>query len=60
MTVEPLVVQKLDEKNTLLVSTEGEDIEEMCNTLQSIKIWLGCLVHIGCDVATPEQVMMWN
>ena len=31
--LKPMVVQKLDEKNTLLVFTEGEDIEKICNTL---------------------------
>ena len=53
-----MVVQKLDEKNTLLVFMEGEDIEEICKTLWSIKMWLGCSVNIGCNVATPKQVMM--
>ena len=57
-TIEPMVVQKLDEKNTLLVFTEGKDIEEICNTLQSIKMWLGHSVNIGCNVAMPEQVTM--
>ena len=33
MTIGTVVVQKLDEKNTLLVFTESEDIEKMCNTL---------------------------
>ena len=32
-TIEPVVVQKLNEKNTLLVFTEGEEIEKICNTL---------------------------
>ena len=32
-TVEPVVVQILDEKNTLLVFMESEDIEKICNTL---------------------------
>ena len=32
-TVEPLVVQRLDERNPLLVFTEGEDIEKLCKTL---------------------------
>ena len=38
MTTEPMIVQILDEKNTLLVFTESEDIEKICNTLQSIEI----------------------
>ena len=33
MTVKPVVVETVDEKNTLLVSTESEDIEKICNTL---------------------------
>ena len=57
-TVEPVVVQKHDEKNTLLVFTESENIEKICNTLQSIEMWLGHSVTTGCDVATPKQVLM--
>ena len=57
-TVEPMVVQKLDEKNTLLVFAECEHIQKSCQKLQSIKIWLGHSVHTGCDVATPEQMML--
>ena len=54
-----MIVQEPDEKNdTLLVFTEGEDIEKICNTLQSIKMCLGHSVSIGYNVATPEQVMM--
>ena len=33
MTVEPVAVQKLDEKNALLVFTESEDIDKIYNTL---------------------------
>ena len=58
MTIEPVVIQKLDEKNTLLVFTESEDIQKICNTLISIEMWLGHSVNIGCNVATPEQVSM--
>ena len=58
MTVEPVVVQKPDDKNTLLVFTESEDIEKICNTLQSIEMWLGHNVNIGCDVATTKRVLM--
>ena len=32
-TVEPMVVQNLDEKNIFVVFTEGEDIEKLCNAL---------------------------
>ena len=32
-TIEPMVVQSLDQKKTLLVFTEGEDIEKLCKTL---------------------------
>ena len=55
--VEPMVVQKLDERKTLLVFAEGENIEKLCQTLWSIEIWVGHKVHTGCDVATPEQMM---
>ena len=54
MTVELMGVQKLDEKNTLLVFTKFEDIEKICSTLISIKMWYGHSVNIGCDVATPK------
>ena len=57
-TVEPMVVQRLDERNTLLVFVKGENIEKLCQMLQSIEIWLGHRVHTGCDVATPEQMML--
>ena len=29
-TVEPVVVQRIDERNTLLVFTEGENIDALC------------------------------
>ena len=29
-TVEPMVIYRLDERNTLLVLTEGENIEKLC------------------------------
>ena len=32
-TVEPMVIQKLDERNTLLVFAEGENIKKICQTL---------------------------
>ena len=52
-TIDSIVVQRMDERNTLLVFAEGENIEKLCSTLQSIKIWLDCSVNTGCDVATP-------
>ena len=57
-TVEPVVVQNLDEKNTLMVLTESEDTEKICNPLLSIEMWFGHSVNIGCDAATLEQVSM--
>ena len=56
--VEPMVVQRLDERNTLLVFAEGENIEKLCQTLQSIELWLGHRVHTGYDIATPKQMML--
>ena len=35
-TVEPMVIQRLDEGNTLLVFVEGENIEKLCWTLWTI------------------------
>ena len=54
-SVELIVVQRLDERNTLIVFAEGENIEKLCQTLWSIKIWLGYSVHTRCDIVTPEQ-----
>ena len=53
-----MVVQNLDEKETLLAFMQGEDVEKICNTLQSIEMWLGHSVNIGCSVATPKPVMV--
>ena len=50
--------QRLDERNTLLVFAEGENIEKLCQTFQSIEIWLGHSGDTGYDVATPKQVMV--
>ena len=55
-TVEPMVVQGLEERNTLLVFVEGENMEKICRTLWSIKIWLGHSENTGCNVATPKQM----
>ena len=49
--VEPMVVQRLDERNTLLVFAESENIDKLCQILLSTEIWLGCSVHTGCDIA---------
>ena len=57
-TVEPVVVQRLDYRSTLLVFADGENIEKLCQKLWSIEIWLGHSVHTGCDIATPEQMML--
>ena len=57
-TVEPVVVQRVDDRNTLLVFAEGENIEKLCQTLQSIEIWLDNRVYTGCGIATPEQMML--
>ena len=57
-SMEPVVVQKLDAKATLLVFPEGEKVEKICSTLQSIEMWLCCSVKVGCIVATPEQVLV--
>ena len=56
-TIETMVVQRLDERNTLLIHAEGENIEKLCSTLQSIKICLGHSVNTGCHVAPHEQMM---
>ena len=57
-TVEPVVAKGVDERNTLWVFVEGEDVEELCQKLWSIEVWLGHSVHTGCDIATPEQMML--
>ena len=57
-TVETVVVQRLDDRNTLLVFAEGENIEKLCEKLWTLEIWLGCSVHTGCSVVTPEQMML--
>ena len=57
-TLQPVVAHKLDETATLLIFFDSKDIAKICNILQSIKTWLGCRVKIGCDVATPKQVLM--
>ena len=56
MTIGPMVVQQLDERNTLLAFPGNEDIERICNTLQSIEMWLGHSINTGCDVTTPKHV----
>ena len=44
-TIEPMVVQRLGERNTLLVFADGEDIEKLFRMLGSIQIWLGHSVN---------------
>ena len=56
MNMEPMVVQKLDAKTTLLVVQKCEEIEKICNTLSSIEIWLGCSLKVGCSVATCSGI----
>ena len=56
-TVEPVVVQREDDRNTLLVFAESENIE-LCLKLQCVEIWLGHSGHTGCDIATLEQIML--
>ena len=55
-TVEPVVIQKHHEKNTLLVFTESQDFKKICNTFQFIEMWLGCSENTGCNVTTTKQV----
>ena len=57
-TVEPVIVQRVNDRNTSLVFAEGENIVKLCQKLQSIEIWLGSSIHTGCDVATSEQMML--
>ena len=56
--VEPVVVQKLYAKVTLLVFPEGKEVEKICRKLESIELWLGHTVKIGCDIATPDQKLI--
>ena len=58
MNVKPMVVQKLDAKVTMLVLPEGDEVEKVFGTLQSIEMSLGCSVKVGCYVATPMKVSM--
>ena len=57
-TLEPMVVQRLHERNTLLVFAEVKNIKESSRTLQSMEIWLGHSVNTGCNVATQEQMVV--
>ena len=43
ISIEPMVVQILNEKNSLLAFRECEDTEKTCNALQYIKMWFGSL-----------------
>ena len=42
----------------MLVFAEGENVEELCQKLQSIEVWLDCSVNTGCDIAILEQMMV--
>ena len=57
-TVEPVVVQRVDDRNTLLVFAEGKNNEKLCQKLQPIEIWLCHSVCTGCDVASQEQMTL--
>ena len=57
-TVEPVVVQRVDDRNTLLVFAKGENIQKLCQKLWSTEIWLGHSVCTGCDVASPELMLL--
>ena len=57
-TVEPVVVQRVDDRNTLIAFAEGDNIEKLCQKLHSIEILLGCSVCTGCDITTLEQMML--
>ena len=52
-----LVYEHTAVQPTLFVFAEGEDIGQLCSTLQSIKMWLCPSVNTECDVATPEEIM---
>ena len=56
--IEPLVVQKLGMRATLLVFPQDIDVKRICTTLQSVEIWLGHSVAAMHDIATPEQLSM--
>ena len=47
LTIEPMVVQKHDEKTTLLAFAEGKEIKKY-------------VIRIECDIATPKQVSIGN
>ena len=53
-----MVVQRVDDRNTLLGFAEGENIEKLCQKLWSIEIWLGNSICTGCVVATLEQMIL--
>ena len=39
-------------------SQKMKTLKKICNTLEFIEMWLSHSVNIGCNVTTPEQVMM--
>ena len=58
MSVEPVVIQKLYMRATLLVFSEDLDVERICTTLPSVEIWLGHNVTVTCAITTPKQLTM--
>ena len=56
MSRDPVLVQKLDVRATLLVFPEDMDVKRICTSLKSVDIQLGCSVTITCDTATPKQL----
>ena len=58
MIVEPVVIQKLDTRATLLVLQEDVGVKGICTTLQLVEVQLGQTVTVTPDIATPEQLSM--
>ena len=49
MSVDPMVVQKVDAKATLLVLPEGEEDEKICSTLHPQRCgWVKCTGWMQC------------
>ena len=55
-TVEPVVFQRIDERNILLVFAEGENIDELCKKMQTIEIWLCQSVHTYLTMLSANEV----
>ena len=54
-TVEPLVVQGLDERNTLLIFAEGKNIEKLCQKMLSIEIWFVAVYTLDVKLPTLNR-----